>query len=300
MVPSTSKNNLWNERLLYSFLPLRFEGLMLVLSEGTNNIILLLCYKHPEGRDNAISILELPTVLSLIHALKRMKNEWLSEWIFFTGYSNIIFLIRVPQFLSYVYNPVHAILRNIRIWTQNYLKNKWSVYKAEYHSHQREQYNRNNTKLSFYQKADAEVLIMHPDEFSSVQFSHSVVSNPLQPHGLQHPGFPVYHHLPELAHTYVHQVSDAIQTSHPLLTPSAPVINLSQHQCPFQWISSSYRWPQYWSFSFSIVLPVSIQDWFPLGWTGLISLLSKLLSRVFSNTTVQKHKNIQTHVQQHK
>ena len=48
------------------------------------------------------------------------------------------------------------------------------------------------------------------------------------------------------------------------------------------------RWPKYWSFSFSISLPMNIQDWFPLGWTGWISLQSKGLSRVFS-TTVQKH-----------
>ena len=49
------------------------------------------------------------------------------------------------------------------------------------------------------------------------------------------------------------------------------------------------RWWKYWSFSFSIVLPMKTQDWFPLGWTGWISLQSKGLSRVFSNTTIQKH-----------
>ena len=49
------------------------------------------------------------------------------------------------------------------------------------------------------------------------------------------------------------------------------------------------RGPKYWSFRFSSVLPVNSQDWFPLGLTGLITLLSKGLSRVFSNTTVQKH-----------
>ena len=49
------------------------------------------------------------------------------------------------------------------------------------------------------------------------------------------------------------------------------------------------RWPKYWRFSFSIILPMNIQDWFPLGWTGWISLQSKGLLRVFSNTTVQKH-----------
>ena len=49
------------------------------------------------------------------------------------------------------------------------------------------------------------------------------------------------------------------------------------------------RWPKYWSFSFSIILPMNIQDLFPLGLTGFISLQSKGLSSVFSNTTVQKH-----------
>ena len=49
------------------------------------------------------------------------------------------------------------------------------------------------------------------------------------------------------------------------------------------------RWPRCWSFSFSISLPMNIQDWFILGWNGWISLQSKGLSRVFSNTTVQKH-----------
>ena len=49
------------------------------------------------------------------------------------------------------------------------------------------------------------------------------------------------------------------------------------------------RWPNYWSFTSASVLPMNIQDWFPLGWTGWISLQSKRLSRVFSNTTVQKH-----------
>ena len=49
------------------------------------------------------------------------------------------------------------------------------------------------------------------------------------------------------------------------------------------------RWPKYWSFSFNIILPMNSQDWFPLGWTGWISLQSKGLSKIFSNNTVQKH-----------
>ena len=65
------------------------------------------------------------------------------------------------------------------------------------------------------------------------------------------PSFPVLHHLLEFAQTHVHWVSDAIQTSHPLSSPS-PVLNPSQHQCLFQWSALCIKWPKYWSFSFSI------------------------------------------------
>ena len=54
------------------------------------------------------------------------------------------------------------------------------------------------------------------------------------------------------------------------------------------------RWPKYWSFSFNISLPVNTQDWSPLGWIGWISLQPKGLSRVFPNTTVQKHQFFST------
>ena len=102
------------------------------------------------------------------------------------------------------------------------------------------------------------------------------------------PGFPVHHHLPELAQTHVHWVSDAIQPSHPLSPPSL-TLNLSQHQGLFQWVGSLHQVAKYWSFSFSISLPMNSQGWFPLGWTGLTSLQSKGFSRVFSNTTIWKH-----------
>ena len=55
------------------------------------------------------------------------------------------------------------------------------------------------------------------------------------------PGFSVLHHLPELAQTHVHWVSDAIQLSHPQLPPSHPALSLSQHQGLFQWVSSSHQ-----------------------------------------------------------
>ena len=104
------------------------------------------------------------------------------------------------------------------------------------------------------------------------------------------PGFRVHYQLPETAQTHVHQVGDAIQPSHPLSSPSPPTFNFSQHQSLFQWVSSLHQVAKVLEFWASAsVLPMNIQDWFPLGLTGWISLQSTGLSRVFSNTTVQKH-----------
>ena len=98
------------------------------------------------------------------------------------------------------------------------------------------------------------------------------------------PGLPVHHQFLESTQTHVRWVGDAIQPSHPLLSPSPPAFNLSQHQCPFKWVSSLHQVAKVLEFSASAsVLPMNIQDWFPLGWTGWISLLSKGFSRVFSN-----------------
>ena len=66
------------------------------------------------------------------------------------------------------------------------------------------------------------------------------------------PGFSVHHQTMEFAQTHVHWVSDAIQPSHPLSSPSPPAFNLSQHQSLFKWVNSSHKWPKYWSFSFSL------------------------------------------------
>ena len=99
------------------------------------------------------------------------------------------------------------------------------------------------------------------------------------------PGLPVHH-----TQTHVHWVSDAIQRAHPLSSPSAPALNLSQNQGSFQSSQLFASGGQSTGVSASAsVLPVNTQDWSPLGWTGWISLQSKGLSRVFSNTTVQKH-----------
>src|SRR5574337_1997597 len=67
------------------------------------------------------------------------------------------------------------------------------------------------------------------------------------------PGFPVHYQLPEFTQTHVHQVSDAIQSSHPLLSPSPPAPNPSQHQGLSNESTLLIRWPKYWSFSFSII-----------------------------------------------
>ena len=123
--------------------------------------------------------------------------------------------------------------------------------------------------------------------FSSVQLlSHVRLCHPMD---CSMPGFPVHHQLPELTQIHVHWVGDAIQPSHPLSSPSPPAFNLSQPQGLFQWIGSLHQVPKYWSFSFSISPSKECSGWFPLGWTGWISLQSKGLSRVFSNTIVQKH-----------
>ena len=90
--------------------------------------------------------------------------------------------------------------------------------------------------------------------FSSVQFS-SVAQSCLtlcDPMDCSTPGLPVYHQHPEFTQTHVHWVSDAIQPSHPLSSPSPPALNLSQHQGLFKWVSSSIRWPKHGSFSFNI------------------------------------------------
>ena len=66
------------------------------------------------------------------------------------------------------------------------------------------------------------------------------------------PDLPVHHQLSEVTQTHVHWVSNAIQPSHPLLTPSPLAFNLFQHQGLFKWVSSLHQVPKYWSFSFSI------------------------------------------------
>ena len=124
-------------------------------------------------------------------------------------------------------------------------------------------------------------------QFSSVTQLCVTLCNPME---CSMPGFPVHHQLWELTQTHAHQVGDAIQPSHSLSSPSPPAFNLSQHQGLFKWVSSSHQVAKSTGASaLASLFPMNIQDWSPLEWTGWISLQSKGLSRVFSNTTIQKH-----------
>ena len=121
----------------------------------------------------------------------------------------------------------------------------------------------------------------------SVQFSHSVVSDSLRPHGLQHTRPPCPSPTPGV-------YSNSCPLSHP--TISSSVIPISSHLQSFP-ASGSFQMSQLFALggqsigvsASTSVLPMNTQDQSPLGWTGWISLQSKRPSRVFSNTTVQKH-----------
>ena len=128
---------------------------------------------------------------------------------------------------------------------------------------------------------------------SSVQFSHSVMSDSLQPHDCSIPGLPVHHQLPETTQTHVYWVSDAIQPSHSLLTlllppsifPSIRVFSNESVLC--------IRWPKYWSFSFSISpsneysgLISFRMDWLDLAVQGT---LKSLLQHHSSKASVLQH-----------
>ena len=129
---------------------------------------------------------------------------------------------------------------------------------------------------------------------ASVQFQFSSVTQsrptPCSPMDCSMPGFPVYHQLPEpYSNSY-----PLTWWCHPTISPSAVPFSSCLQYFP---ASGSFQMNQFFvsggqsigvSASTS-VLPMNIQDWFPLGWTGWISLLSRGFSRVFSNTTVQKH-----------
>ena len=138
-------------------------------------------------------------------------------------------------------------------------------------------------------KIDFAVFTKHSNQ-SSVQFSRSVMSNSLQPHELQHARPPCPSRTPGI-HSDSHPSS---RWCHPAISSSVVPFSSCPQALPasesfpmsqlFAWSGQSTRVSALASF-----LPKNTQDWSPLEWTGWISLQSKGLSRLFSNTTVQKH-----------
>ena len=121
----------------------------------------------------------------------------------------------------------------------------------------------------------------------SVQFSRSVMSDSLRPHGLQQARPPCPSPTPRV-YSNSCPLSQWCHPSHPLPTLS-PAFNLSQYQGPFQWVSSLHQVAKALELHFQHQSFHEYSGLISLGWTGWISWLSKGLSRVFSNTTVQKH-----------
>ena len=124
------------------------------------------------------------------------------------------------------------------------------------------------------------------DQIRSVAQSCPTLCDPMN---CSTPGLPVHYQLPEFTQTHIHQVSDAIHPSHPLSSPSPPAPIPPSIRVFSNETALRMRWPKYWSFSFSIIPSKEIPGLisFRMDWLDL--LLSKGLSRVFSNTTVQKH-----------
>ena len=128
----------------------------------------------------------------------------------------------------------------------------------------------------------------------SVQFSHSVVSDSLQSHELQHARLLCPSPTPGVAQIHVHHVSDAIQPSHPLSSPSPPAFNLSHHQVFSSESVLRIRWPEYWSFSVNIGpyneysgLISFRMDW--LDFLAVRGTLKSLLQHHSSKTSVLRH-----------
>ena len=119
-------------------------------------------------------------------------------------------------------------------------------------------YNQTYYKYMLFQTDIIIILwVIYMGVFTSVQFSHSVMSNFWNPMDCSMPGFPVHHQLPELAETHVHRVGDAIQPSHLLSSPSL----LSSIFPSIRVFSKSVlhiRWPKYWSFRFLVYKCVCI------------------------------------------
>ena len=129
-------------------------------------------------------------------------------------------------------------------------------------------------------------------QFSSVIQSCMTLCDPMD---CSTSGFPVHHQLSELVQSHVHCVSDAIQPSHPLSSPSSPSFNLSQHQGLFKWVSSSHQVAKkYYNFSFSISPSNAYSELisFRINWLDLLAIqgtLQSLLQYHSSKASILSH-----------
>ena len=120
------------------------------------------------------------------------------------------------------------------------------------------------TCLIVSQHLQSGYLALTLSQFSSVAQSCPTFCDPMNS---STPGLLVHHQLQEFTQTHVHWVSDGIQQSHPLLSPSPPTFNLSQHQVFWNESALHIRWPNIGVSASTSVLSMNIQDWFPVGWT---------------------------------
>ena len=164
---------------------------------------------------NEKQVLEWKIMSSLVNELNLIRCLWFL-WSCLVGYTKIM-------------RDTPKTIVNLKFWWQGNLFFRFLGFSKPYSCQENFLCKSSSFKMITFQLPN------------SVQFSRSVVSDSLQPHELQHARPPVHHQLPEFTQTHVHWVGDAIQPSHPLLSPSPPAPNPSQHQSLFQWVNSSHE-----------------------------------------------------------
>ena len=164
---------------------------------------------------NEKQVLEWKIMSSLVNELNLIRCLWFL-WSCLVGYRKIM-------------RDTPKTIVNLKFWWQGNLFFRFLGFSKPYSCQENFLCKSSSFKMITFQLPN------------SVQFSRSVVSDSLQPHELQHARPPVHHQLPEFTQTHVHWVGDAIQPSHPLLSPSPPAPNPSQHQSLFQWVNSSHE-----------------------------------------------------------
>ena len=215
--------------------------------------------------------------LTLLPPLFRVKGTWIltqARWFFGTQVHHLLSLLAFQIKSLFLVKQLNSQFISLLCCEQNELG---------FHNNTTPRYASSKTYSCVYWK--------HVQVFScSVQFSCSVVSDSLRPHGLHHTRLP----CPSPAPGVYANSCPLSWWWHPAISSSVVPFFFRLQSFP---ASESFKMNQFiasggQSIGVSAsapVLPMNIQDWFPLGWTGWISLLSKGLSGVFSNTTVQKH-----------